>query len=84
MIKLFPDGSKSYYNLNGKLHRENGPAIIYSDGSKAYFINGNRHRVTGPAIEYSDGNFEYWYKGKYISTLSQKEFERYIKLLAFI
>jgi hypothetical protein len=42
--------------INGKRHREDGPAIEYSDGGKAWYINDKRHREDGPAIEYSDGS----------------------------
>ena len=31
-----------YWYLNEKLHRENGPAIEYSDGHKEWWINGKR------------------------------------------
>ena len=41
--------------LNGKLHREDGPAAIYyrEDGSvddKVWYLNGELHREDGPAI----------------------------------
>jgi hypothetical protein len=29
-----------YRNKQGDLHREDGPAIEYNDGTKAWFING--------------------------------------------
>ena len=29
-----------WYNLNGKLHREDGPAIEDANGDKYWFING--------------------------------------------
>lgn len=32
------------------LHRENGPAVEYADGDKAWWFNGKKHRVGGPAI----------------------------------
>jgi hypothetical protein len=34
-------GNKSYW-LSSKLHRLNGPAIEYLDGSKKWYINGER------------------------------------------
>jgi hypothetical protein len=37
-------------------HREDGPAIEYANGSKAWFINGKCHKEDGPAIEYVDGS----------------------------
>ena len=57
--KIYPDGTKEWL-LNGKLHREDGPAVEYPSGSKEWWLNGNRHREDGPAAEYSDGN-KFWY-----------------------
>ena len=54
-----PDGSKEWY-LNGKRHRENGPAYERPNGSKSWFLNGERHREDGPAIEQPDGS-KFWY-----------------------
>lgn len=54
----FHNGYKWY--LNGKLHREDGPAIEFSDGTKKWFLNGQLHRINGPAIEYPNGS-KYWY-----------------------
>jgi len=35
-------GTKSWYNKDGKLHRDNDlPAVIYKDGIKYWFKNGN-------------------------------------------
>lgn len=42
-----------YRNSNGKLHREDGPALIYLDGIRQEFYkNGKQHRENGPAILY--------------------------------
>ncbi len=40
---------------NDKFHRDDGPAIIYSDCSQEWYQNGKLHRDDGPAIIYSDG-----------------------------
>jgi hypothetical protein len=48
-------GNKRHY-INGKFHREDGPAVEYDDGSKAWVINGKLHREDGPAIEDADGS----------------------------
>jgi hypothetical protein len=48
------------WHLNGKMHREDGPAVENSHGGKAWYINGKRHREDGPAVEYTDG-IKYWY-----------------------
>ena len=41
-VKVSSDGDKYWY-LNGKFHREDGPAIEYSDGTKEWCLNGKRH-----------------------------------------
>ena len=43
------------------LHREDGPAIEYSTGTKKWYKYGCLHREDGPAEEYSDGS-KLWYK----------------------
>ena len=52
--KTYPDGAKEWY-LNGKYHREGGPAVEWSDGTKWWYLDGKRHREDGPAIEYPSG-----------------------------
>ena len=54
-----PTGTKRWY-LDGKFHREDGPAIIYEDGVKQWYLHGNLHREDGPAVEYPDGR-KYWF-----------------------
>lgn len=56
-------GDIIYRNEQGEFHRENGPAIKYSDGGKAWFINGKRHRVGGPAEDYLEVK-AWWKNGK--------------------
>lgn len=34
------------------LHREDGPAIIYSNGDTQWYLDGFRHRLDGPAKDY--------------------------------
>jgi hypothetical protein len=53
------DGTKAWC-LNGKRHREDGPAVEYSDGGKEWCLNGKRHREDSPACEWSDGT-KLWY-----------------------
>ena len=62
-VKVDGNGSKSWY-LNGKLHREDGPAIEYSSGFKAWYLNNARHREDGPAIEDGNGFKEWWLNGE--------------------
>jgi len=61
-IRTDRDGSKFYYKDKAKtiLHREDVPAVEWSDGSKFWFINGEHHREDGPAVEWANGD-KYWY-----------------------
>jgi hypothetical protein len=47
-------------DINGKYHRENGPALEYPGGDKFWYLNGKLHREDGPAVEYTNGD-KYWY-----------------------
>lgn len=47
--------------LQGVTHRDDGPAVIYKDGTKAWYQYGKLHRIDGPAIEHPDGGTE-WYQ----------------------
>jgi len=50
-VQVTSDRTEWY--LNGKLHREDGPAVTNSDGYKVWYLNGKRHREDGPAIEHN-------------------------------
>jgi antitoxin component YwqK of YwqJK toxin-antitoxin module len=62
-VKVYSGGTKEWY-LNGKRHREDGPAIEYYDGTKRWYLNGKCHREDGPAIEHSDGSKSWYLNGK--------------------
>ena len=49
-----------YTNDKGQYHREDGPAIIWSDGTQYWCINGKIHREDGPAIITRHGT-QFWY-----------------------
>ena len=58
-------GNKCYFKKGTKiLHREDGPAIEYSSGSKSWYIDGYPHREDGPAVEIIDEHNEWWVNGK--------------------
>ena len=56
-----PNGNKYWKNEDGKYNREDGPAIEYANGDKAWYSDGQLHREDGPAIEYANGD-KTWYK----------------------
>ncbi len=57
--KTDSNGDKRWY-LNGKHHREDGPAIERANGNKFWYLNGKYHREDGPACEYPNGD-KRWY-----------------------
>lgn len=79
VLSFHENGNVKYkeYYINGKFHRENGPARekFYENGNiahRAYYIHGNVHRTDGPAYEgfYENGSIKYIYfyiNGKYLS-----------------
>jgi hypothetical protein len=71
-VKVYTSGDKCWY-LNGKPHREDGPAVELSNGGKAWYLNGKFHREDGPAVEYEDGR-NYWYLNN--EHLTEEEFNK--------
>ena len=49
---------------NGKLHREDGPAIIHLHGGVEWYLNGSRHRCDGPAQINFNKDKRWWVNGK--------------------
>jgi len=54
------DGTHEWW-INGKYHREDGPAVIWADGTQRWYINDKLHREDGPAVIWADGT-QIWYK----------------------
>jgi len=49
---------------DGKLHRLDGPAIEWKNGTKEWWVNGKLHRIGAPALEWDDGTRQWWFNGK--------------------
>jgi len=74
ICKTTSDGTKNWF-LNGKHHREDGPAVEYTNGDNHWFLHGKRHREDGPAVELA-GGYKYWFlHGK---ELTEEEFNKKI------
>jgi hypothetical protein len=71
-VEVYEDGDKFWY-LNGKLHREDGPAEEWAIGSKTWWLKGNIHRENGPAIERRNG-YKAWYLNN--EHLTEEEFNK--------
>ena len=59
-VTVLEDGTNEWY-LNGKLHREDGPAVEFANGDKFWHRNSMLHREDGPAIEYANGD-KFWHR----------------------
>jgi len=57
-------GNTKWFNKEGKLHRNDGPALHYKDGSSYWYVNGKCHRTDGPAIEWYNGDKEWHVNNK--------------------
>jgi len=55
-------GTKKYFKDKEQtiLHREDGPAVEYANGERAWYVDGKLHRLDGPAVEYVNGS-KAWY-----------------------
>ena len=58
------DGNQRWFK-DGKVHRENGPAIIWRDGEQDWYKDGKRHRDGDlPAVVTESGILHYYKYGK--------------------
>ena len=73
-IKEFKIGTKTYYKDKAKkiLHREDGPAIEFYDGTRAWYVNDKCHRLDGPAVEYAEGGGAWYVDDVYIFEVDKK------------
>ena len=55
-----PGGGKEW-RLNGKLHRDDAPAVEYEDGINAWYQHGKLHRIGAPAAIGYNGD-KLWYQ----------------------
>jgi antitoxin component YwqK of YwqJK toxin-antitoxin module len=62
-VKVDNSGTRVWY-LNGKRHREDGPAYEWADGTRVWYLNGQLHREDGPAYEWADGTREWYLNGQ--------------------
>jgi len=80
---------KAYY-VNGLLHRDHGPAIEWSNGTKEWYRFGRPHREDGPAIELAPGEQRYddssvyWLNGEKVECKDNEEFKRIVNLIALM
>ena len=61
------EGGFLMFLKDGKYHREDGPAIIFEDGTRCWALNGLYHRVGGPAIETAEGYCDWFLNGREVT-----------------
>jgi hypothetical protein len=71
-VKVYTNGNKAWF-LNGKRHREDGPAEERANGNKAWYLHGELHREDGPAIEYARGDKSWYLNNEYLTEEEHKK-----------
>lgn len=74
LIFSYPNGDKRWY-LDGRLHREGGPAIEYGNGDKGWYLHGTPHRLDGPAFDFAERQ-TYFFEGHQISQEASEKIAR--------
>lgn len=69
-------GTVSFFNNAGAVHRTDGPAVIYSDGTETWCQHGKLHRLDGPAVIRPNGVCHWFLFG---SQVSEEEFIERVK-----
>ena len=59
------DNRVEWVNKEGMLHRLDGPAVEWANGTKVWCVDDKCHRLDGPAIERDDGTKEWWVGGNW-------------------
>ena len=58
--RLKHEGTVRYFK-DAQFHRDDGPTVIWRDGSEYWYQNGYLHRDGGPAVIFSRGD-RMWYR----------------------
>jgi hypothetical protein len=57
-------GDVQWVNQRDEFHRDDGPAVIHSNGSLLWYKNGRLHREGGPAVIRRDGSIGWFRNGR--------------------
>jgi len=82
----YEDGieNSKHINVRRLLHRLDGPAIEYSNGTKCWYQHDKLHRLDGPAIEYHNGTKRWYINDEPVIVDNNEQFLRLMKLKAFL
>lgn len=70
-VEVTPEKTVWYREGTNALHREDGPAIVFADGTKRWYVNDRLHREDGPAVEHTNGTKQWFING---TQLTEQEF----------
>ena len=56
------------WTVNDRPHRDDGPAIVYPDGTQVFCQHGLLHNDTGPALILPNGNTYHYMHGQPVDT----------------
>ena len=71
-----------FWLLNGELHREGGPAVMYLNGDEWWYKHGKIHRIGGPAIICGDD--EQWWMDNKRCTTEEHDIAKLSKILKLL
>lgn len=54
-------GATCWFNADGEYHRDDGPAIIWKDGSEFWYQYDRCHNINGPAARWTESNSVSWH-----------------------
>jgi len=66
------DKGNKFWMIDGYLHRTDGPAVEWHDGTLSWWRNDKLHRTDGPAHEGANGIREWYIDGRKFN--SEEEF----------
>ena len=72
VCKVLYDNTIRYYK-DGALHRQDGPACEYPNGSCVWFLNGKLHKEDGPAVKAKNNYKEYYYNDAWYSNIESDD-----------
>ena len=52
-IVIDQQGNTKYYDSKDRLHRQDGPAVLYANGDYTWYYQNKRHRTDGPAMDWT-------------------------------
>ena len=59
-------GTVRWRDDEGRRHREDGPAVVWPDGTQYWFNHGRYHFAHGPSDLYASGSLRWYEDGRHL------------------